>query len=81
MPALLSSLSSALFPQFCSFARYDSLALLGHSLRSLLNQQTTANRKTIKALIPRVEGLAYSLSSPVPEGEVKEVERRQALIR
>ena len=81
MHALLSSLSSALFPSFCSIMMYGPLASLGHSLRSLLNQQTTANRKTIKALIPRVDGLAYSLSTPVPEKEVKEIERRQTLIR
>jgi hypothetical protein len=33
----------------------------------------------MKSLIPRVEALAQSLSSPVPEGEVKEGERRKSL--
>ena len=40
-----------------------------------------ANRESIQSLIPRVEGLAESLSAPAPEGEVKEIERRQTLIR
>ena len=47
--------------------------------RSLLNQQTVANRETIESLVPRVEGLAESLSTPAPEGEVKEIKRRQVL--
>jgi len=33
----------------------------------------------IELLIPRVEGLAQSLSAPVPEGEGEEVEGRKAL--
>jgi hypothetical protein len=40
-----------------------------------------ANRKTLKSLVPRVEGLAESLKEPPPEGEVREIERRQDLIR
>jgi len=40
-----------------------------------------ACRQTIESLIPRVEGLAQSLSSPVPEGEFKEEERRKILER
>ena len=31
--------------------------------------------------MPRVEGLAESLSAPAPEGEIKEEERRTALKR
>jgi len=31
--------------------------------------------------MPRVEGLAQSLGAPVPEGEVKEEERRKVLER
>jgi len=31
--------------------------------------------------MPRVEGLAESLSAPVPEGEIKEEERRKDLER
>ena len=38
-------------------------------------------RKTIESLMPRVEGLAQSLSVPVPEGEAKEEERRRSLKR
>ena len=45
------------------------------------NQQTMANRKIIESLIPRVEGLAQSLSSPAPEGEIEEIERRKILRR
>ena len=48
--------------------------------RSLLNQQTMANRKTVESLVPRIEGLAESLKEPAPEGEVKEIERREKLI-
>ena len=46
---------------------------------SLLNQQTVENREKIESLIPRVEGLAKSLSTPAPRGEAKEIERRQEL--
>lgn len=45
------------------------------------SQQTVACRQTIMSLIPRVEGLAQSLSEPAPEGEVKEEERRKVLKR
>jgi hypothetical protein len=38
-----------------------------------------ANHESIESLIPRVEGLAESLNTPAPEGEVKEIERRQKL--
>jgi len=31
--------------------------------------------------MPRVEGLAKALSAPVPEGEIKEEERRTVLKR
>jgi len=40
-----------------------------------------ACRQTIESLIPRVEGLAQSLGVPIPEGEVKEEERRKILER
>jgi len=40
-----------------------------------------ANRQTVESLIPRVEGLAESLRAPVPEGEIKERDRREALKR
>ena len=53
--------------------------LLNLWCRSLLNQQTMANRDTIGSLIPRVDGLAESLSTPAPEGEIKEMRRRQKL--
>lgn len=43
------------------------------------NQQTVANRGSIESLIPRIEGLAESLTEPVPDGEVKEINRREAL--
>jgi hypothetical protein len=39
-----------------------------------------ANHKTIRSLIPRVQGLADSLSTPAPEGEIKEMKRRKALV-
>jgi len=48
--------------------------------RSLPNQQTMANRKTIESLVPRIEGLAESLKEPAPEGEVEEIERREKLV-
>ena len=40
-----------------------------------------ANRGIIESLIPRIEGLAQSLSSPVSEGEIEEIERRKILRR
>ena len=40
-----------------------------------------ANREIIESLIPRVEGLARSLSSPAPEDEIDEIERRKELKR
>ena len=40
-----------------------------------------ANRESIESLIPRVEGLAESLSAPAPDGEIKEIQRRQELVR
>jgi hypothetical protein len=40
-----------------------------------------AYRQTIELLVPRVEGLAQSLSAPISEGEVEEVERRGVLKR
>ena len=46
-----------------------------------LSQQTVACRETIESLIPRVEQLAESLSTPVPEGEDDEEERRTILKR
>ena len=56
--------------------------LLDYTARdTYISQQTIACRKTIESLIPRVEGLAASLSAPVPEGEVKEEERRKTLKR
>jgi hypothetical protein len=36
-------------------------------------------RKKVELLIPRVGGLAQSLDGPVPNGEVKEEERRELL--
>jgi len=38
-------------------------------------------RQTIEALIPRVEGLAETLGAPVPDGDIKEKERRKILER
>ena len=49
--------------------------------RSLLNQQTMANRDIIESLILRAEGLAQSPSSPAPESEIEEMERRKILRR
>ena len=40
-----------------------------------------ANRQTVESLIPRVEGLAESMRTPVPEGEIKERDRRDVLKR
>jgi len=45
------------------------------------SQQAMACRQTIESLIPRVEQLAGLLSAPVPEGEVKEEDRREILKR
>jgi len=39
------------------------------------------NRRTIESLMPRIEGLAESLSTPAPENETREIERREALER
>jgi hypothetical protein len=47
--------------------------------RSLSDQQAMANRESIESLIPRVENLAESLSTPAPEGEIKGIKRRQKL--
>ena len=47
--------------------------------RSPFDQQMVANRESIQSLVPRVEGLAESLSEPAPEGEIKEIKRRQKL--
>ena len=58
---------------------YDMPTLLNHFHCSLPDQQTMANRESIESLIPRVEGLAKSLSTPAPEGESEEIERRGAL--
>jgi hypothetical protein len=44
-------------------------------------QKTMACRKKVESLIPRVEGLGQSLNGPVPDGEVKEEERREVLKR
>jgi hypothetical protein len=62
---------------------YDvrSTHFFSSSHRSPENQQTMANRDTIESLIPRIEGLAESLKEPAPEGEVKEIERRDKLMR
>jgi hypothetical protein len=35
----------------------------------------------INSLIPRVEGLAQSLGTPVPESEIEEKQRRDVLER
>ena len=50
-----------------------------HPRCSRLSQKIVDCRKTIESLVPRVEGLAKSLCTPVPEGEVKEEGRREAL--
>lgn len=47
--------------------------------RSLLNQQTMASHKMIESLMLRVERLAESLRGPAPEGEAKEIGRRETL--
>ena len=47
--------------------------------RSRVDKQTMANRETIESLVPRVEGLAKSLSKPAPKDEIKEIVRRQEL--
>ena len=49
------------------------------SHRPLFNQQTKANREVINSLIPRIDGLADSLSTPAPEGEIEEINRRKEL--
>ena len=65
---------------FSSITMYDMPVSPDRLRRSLLNQQTATNRGMIESLIPRVEGLAKSLSTPVPRGEAREIERRQELI-
>ena len=46
---------------------------------SRFSQNTTACRRTIESLIPRVKELGQSLSTPAPPGEVKEEGRRRVL--
>ena len=58
---------------------YDEPTSPNFSHRSLLNKQTMANRESIESLIPRVDGLAESLSAPAPEGETEEIKRRKKL--
>ena len=57
----------------------DVPLLLNLLPRSPFDQQTVANRESIQSLVPRIEGLAESLSEPAPEGEIKEIKRRQKL--
>jgi len=45
----------------------------------MLLQRTKANKQVIESLAPRVEELAERLCEPVPEGDIKERERRQRL--
>lgn len=54
---------------------------LNDSLHLCHPQRTVACRETVESLMPRVEQLAESLSGPVPDGEVKEEERRKILKR
>ena len=42
-------------------------------------QQTNVNSQAIKSLAPRVTALFGSLCQPVPEGDVKEMTRRNEL--
>jgi len=42
-------------------------------------QRTKANRQAIESLAPRVKELAERLCKPVPEGDIKEGERRKRL--
>ena len=42
-------------------------------------QRTEANKQAIESLAPRVQELAEQLCEPVPEGDVKERERRTRL--
>jgi hypothetical protein len=63
--------------QHCDVRSTSSMS--PHPRRSPSSQQTMACRQTIESLVPRVEGLAESLSAPAPEGEVKEEKRRTAL--
>ena len=58
---------------------YGIIQLAKPLCRLILDQQAMANRGSIESLIPRVEGLAESLSTPAPEGEIKEIKRRQKL--
>jgi hypothetical protein len=63
--------------QHCDVRSTSSMS--PHPRRLPSSQQTMACRQTIESLVPRVEGLAESLSAPAPEGEVKEEKRRTAL--
>jgi len=47
--------------------------------RSLIPQRTKANKESIESLAPQVKSLAELLCEPVPEGDVKEGERRKRL--
>ena len=47
--------------------------------RSSMPQRTKANKEAIESLAPRVKSLAELLCKPVPEGDVKEGERRKRL--
>ena len=47
--------------------------------RSQVPQRTKANGQAIESLAPRVKALAGQLRGPIPEGDVKEQERREKL--
>ena len=49
--------------------------------RSQLSHQLKMYRQTLESLVPRAEKLAQSISTPVPEGEFGEEERRKVLKR
>ena len=44
-----------------------------------VSQQTKANSQAIVSLAPRVKALAGQLCGPIPEGDIKEQNRRQEL--
>ena len=81
MPSLRSSPLWVVLLLYSSIATYVRPVPLSPSTILTVTQQATANRQTIESLVPRVERLEESFRVPVPEGEDKERERREALER
>ena len=56
-------------------------SLIRYSRRLPVPQRTKVNKQAIESLAPRVKALAERLCQPVPEGDIKERQRRKILER